>query len=115
MVGHWHLKGFGLWVVEEKASRRFAGRVGLWSPPSWPEAEIGWALVERCEGKGYATEAAFRAREHAFGALGWTTAVSYIAAENVASKRVAARLGARREGSAYLLGKPVEVWRHVPP
>ena len=115
MAGHWQLKGYGLWVVEEKGGRPFAGRVGLWSPPAWPEAEIGWALVEGCEGKGYATEAARCAREHAFGSLGWTTAVSYIAPENAASKRVAARLGATRDGSAYLLGKPVEIWRHMRP
>jgi RimJ/RimL family protein N-acetyltransferase len=68
--------------------------------------------MESCEGRGYATEAAQCARAHAFGVLGWSTAVSYIAAENVASKRVAARLGASRDGSASLLGKPVEVWRH---
>ena len=29
IVGHWQLRGYGLWLVEEKHSGRFVGRVGL--------------------------------------------------------------------------------------
>ena len=34
--GHWVLHGFGMFVVEEKASGTFVGRVGPFYPPGWP-------------------------------------------------------------------------------
>ena len=42
LSGHWVLHGFGMFVVEEKSSGRFAGRVGPWFPPGWPGFEVGW-------------------------------------------------------------------------
>jgi RimJ/RimL family protein N-acetyltransferase len=33
MAGHWVLYGAGMFVVEEKSSGKFAGRVGPWFPP----------------------------------------------------------------------------------
>ena len=43
MSGHWALHGFGYFVVEEKSTGTFAGRVGPWFPPGWPGFEVGWA------------------------------------------------------------------------
>jgi RimJ/RimL family protein N-acetyltransferase len=114
-LGHWLLRGFGLWALEDKASGRWAGWCGPWNPEGWPEPEIGWALATAFHGRGYATEAARRARDFAYQQLGWPTAVSYIAAENAASQRVAARLGATLEGPGELRGKPVGVYRHPAP
>src|SRR6185503_12193570 len=28
IIGHWHLRGYGMWAVEELATRRLVGRVG---------------------------------------------------------------------------------------
>ena len=39
--GHWALHGFGMFVVEEKSSGKYAGRVGPWFPPAWPGFEVG--------------------------------------------------------------------------
>ena len=39
--GHWALRGFGFWAVEEKATGAFCGHVGLWHPKGWPEPELG--------------------------------------------------------------------------
>src|SRR5215469_197470 len=33
MAGHWVLNGIGMFVVEEKATGKFTGRVGPWFPP----------------------------------------------------------------------------------
>jgi RimJ/RimL family protein N-acetyltransferase len=44
MAGHWVLHGFGMFVVEEKSTSKFVGRVGPWFPPGWPGFEVGWAL-----------------------------------------------------------------------
>jgi RimJ/RimL family protein N-acetyltransferase len=114
-IGHWHLRGFGNWVIEEKASGALAGYTGLWKPEGWPEAEVMWGLLPAFVGRGYATEAGGRARTFAFEELRWPTAVSYIAAANTPSRQVAERLGAVREGTTELRGTAVDVWRHPAP
>lgn len=114
-VGHWTLRGFGNWVIEEKASGRQAGYTGLWHPFGWPEREIIWIVFEDFRGRGYAIEAARSAREHAYRRHGWPTAVSYISPDNHPSANVAKRLGARRETQITLRGHATDVWRHPPP
>ena len=61
-AGHWVLKGFGRWILEEKATGDAVGIVGLWHPVGFPEDELGWDLFDGATGKGYATEAATAAR-----------------------------------------------------
>jgi RimJ/RimL family protein N-acetyltransferase len=111
-IGHWALRGFGNWVLEEKATGRPVGYAGLWQPHGWPEPEVMWALAGDCRGQGYATEAARRARDFAFAELGWPTAVSYINPDNEPSRRVAMRLEARLEPQMRSPGGN-EVWRHL--
>ncbi len=60
MAGHWALHGFGYFVVEEKSTGKFAGRVGPWFPPGWPGFEVGWGIAREFRGKGYAVEATRR-------------------------------------------------------
>ncbi|PSL22290.1 GNAT family N-acetyltransferase [Shimia abyssi] len=116
VIGHWALRGFGFWALEEKATGTYMGRVGLWFPDGWFEREIGWTLMPHATGKGYATEAGFAARAHAYETLGWDTAVSQIDPMNDASKAVARRLGAifeqHFEDPEY---GTIEIWRHPGP
>src|SRR5208282_3676001 len=42
MVGHWTMRGYGMWAVERKSDRTFIGRVGLYNPEGWPSLEVGW-------------------------------------------------------------------------
>jgi RimJ/RimL family protein N-acetyltransferase len=114
-VGHWVLRGYGLWALEEKSSGAFAGWCGLWFPEGWPEPEIGWGLMASARGKGYATEAALRSRDYAYRDLGWTTAISFIDPGNTASKSVAERLGAKPDHETTLFEKPTIVFRHPGP
>src|SRR5207253_7997909 len=44
MVGHWQLRGYGLWAAEERATGALVGRIGLWNPEGWPGLEVGWTL-----------------------------------------------------------------------
>lgn len=113
-IGHWQMLGYGRWTLEEKETGKPAGIIGLWNPEGWPEPEIGWDLFEGFGGKGYATEAATAARAFAYETLGWKTAISLVAPENHASRSVAQRLGATRDGDFThpRLGS-LEIWRHI--
>jgi RimJ/RimL family protein N-acetyltransferase len=105
-VGHWALRGFGMFAVVERASGRFVGRVGPWYPEGWPGFEIGWTLRSEDWGKGYATEAADRCLTYAFSELGRAHVISLIHPGNVRSIRVAERLGERLEGHVTLPHSP---------
>lgn len=110
VLGHWRLRGFGLWGVEERDTRELVGRVGCWRPEGWPGLELAWTLRRTFWGKGYATEAATAALEVAFLHLGEAHVISMIHRENRPSIRVARRLGMRLEGSTDLLGYHVVVY-----
>jgi RimJ/RimL family protein N-acetyltransferase len=110
MLGHWHLRGYGMWAVEEKASGEMVGRVGCWNPEGWPGVEVGWTLRRRFWGRGYATEAARASVAYAFETLDQTRVISLIAPENVNSVRVAERLGERPAGEWEVHGTKVIVY-----
>ncbi len=94
LIGHWDMRGYGFFAVEEKATGKYVGHVGPWNPEGWPEPEIGWTMMNGFEGKGYAFEAAVASRQWAYDTLGWTTAISLIDPANVRSIALAKRLGA---------------------
>src|SRR5262249_13544219 len=52
IVGHWHLRGYGMWGVEEIATKRLVGRVGYHCPEGWPEFELGWTIGREFWGRG---------------------------------------------------------------
>jgi RimJ/RimL family protein N-acetyltransferase len=114
MAGAWHLQGFAMFSVIEKATGRWIGRLGPWYPEGWPGTEIGWGLVRDSWGRGYATEGATAAMDWAFCTLGWTDAIHSIAPENHASRAVARKLGSRFRGAGRLPppfeDSAVEIW-----
>jgi RimJ/RimL family protein N-acetyltransferase len=111
MVGHWALRGYGLWAAEERSSGELVGRIGFWNPDGWPGFELGWMLRRAFWGKGYATEGARAALRFAFTELDQPHVISLIHPENAASIRVAERLGERPDGSTEVMGKTVSVYR----
>jgi len=116
-VDGWDTFPAGKFIVETAAGERI-GRVGFnfYDPDSWlrssaPDAqpELTWALAYEHWGKGYATEAALAVRE-------WLQAprvISLIVPDNVASQRVARRLGATPGEAVELPGYGAHViWTH---
>ena len=110
VVGHWHLRGYGMWAVEEAATGRLAGRIGFLNPEGWPGFELGWTLGREFWGRGYATEGARRALEFAFTELGRDHVISLIRPDNKPSVRVAERLGERLEGTVEVFGADALVY-----
>jgi RimJ/RimL family protein N-acetyltransferase len=109
-VGHWELRGYGYYAAIEKATGRFAGRIGYTNSQGWPGFELGWTLAPEFHGRGYATEGARRLLAYAFEDLGMPHVISLIHPENVASQRVARRLGEKPEGQTQIFGMPVVIW-----
>lgn len=106
MGRHWESYGVGLFTVDRKDDNRALGRVGflVWDPRRWVngfreklaepyETEIGWTIGRPYWNRGYATEAALACRDWALGELGLTRLISLIAHDNVASIRVAEKIG----------------------
>ena len=113
-LGHWQVFGYGMWAVTLRGDNDCVGLVGPWTPPDWPETEIGWMMFAH-EGKGIATEAARAAITHAYDVLGWTTAVSYIAPGNTRSIKLAQKLGATHDTTATGPSADTLVYRHPVP
>jgi RimJ/RimL family protein N-acetyltransferase len=114
MIGAWHAHGFAMFSVIEKASGRWVGRLGPWQPEGWPGTEVGWAVAREFWGLGYAPEGAIAATDWAFEHLGWSNVVHSIAPDNLASIRVAEKLGSRNLGPTQLPppfeGSRVDLW-----
>jgi RimJ/RimL family protein N-acetyltransferase len=111
MVGHWSLRGYGLWAAEERSSGGLAGYVGCWNPEGWPGIELSWTLRRSFWGRGFATEGARAALQFVFTQLDQPHIISLIHPENAASIRVAQRLGEHLIDSIELMGKPTLVYR----
>jgi RimJ/RimL family protein N-acetyltransferase len=102
-IGHWQLRGYSHWAVEEKATGAMVGRIGFLNPEGWPGFEIGWTLARHAWGKGYATEGAKAALQYAFDTLDRRHVISLIHPDNTPSMRVADRIGERFERKTRLL------------
>ena len=121
----WKTIGMGPFMIERREDGRFLGRAGIlvWDARTWTHAgadtgesaqpELGWALVRAAWGRGYATEAARAVRDWARTERGVGRLISLIAPDNVASQRVAQRLGAvPAETVALFDSKDAVAWVH---
>ena len=110
-IGHWAMTGFGYWSVETKTGD-YLGRVGLEQPIGWPEPELGWSFLPEAGGKGYATEAALAVRAYERARLDASEVISYVHYDNVASARVAERMGAQIDKKTQAAWPDHHVYRH---
>ena len=104
------MRGYGLWAVEEKSTSIPVGRIGFYNPEGWPGFELGWTLAREAWGKGYATEGARSALRYAFTEMGRENVISLIHPDNLASVRVAERLGEKIKGRTVVLGHEVLIY-----
>ncbi len=110
ILGHWQLRGYGLWAAEERATHSLIGRIGFWNPEGWPGFEVGWMLGRRYWGYGFATEGARSALRHAFSVLNVPHVISLIHPDNARSIRVAHKLGERLEGRVEIANMKLLVY-----
>lgn len=105
LIGHKALRGYSLFAVEEKETGRMIGRVGPWYPQDWPALEVGWTTSAAARGKGYAVEAARASMIWTFETYKPERIISLVEPENVASRRVAERIGETVAGEETVHGK----------
>jgi [ribosomal protein S5]-alanine N-acetyltransferase len=123
MVRSLELDGFGQLAVERKEDATVIGRCGLlvWdaetlTPTTEAEAtgptelELGYTLGRPYWGAGYATEAAAAVRDHVFGPMRRERLIAFIRPGNVASRRVAEKLGMRHERDIVLMELPAQLF-----
>lgn len=94
------LYGYGPYAVVEKASNQLIGYCGLFNFPDVNgkrEIEIGYRLARGTWGQGFATEAARSVRDYAFRSLDIPRLIAIIDPDNIASIRVAEKIGMHYE------------------
>lgn len=85
--------GFGRWAVILKETGEYLGWCGLKYTPELDEFDIGYRLMKKFWGKGYATEAAEACLNLGFNQFGMKTIVGRAMPENEASVRVLEKIG----------------------
>jgi RimJ/RimL family protein N-acetyltransferase len=96
-IGHWHLRGFGSWTLQERDSGELCGVAGLKQAQGIPDVEIGWMLLPQYRGRGLAREAARAIIDFAFEQVGAARIVARIVPRNLGSISVAQKVGLLRD------------------
>jgi [ribosomal protein S5]-alanine N-acetyltransferase len=96
---HWRQYGFGLWLVRERETGRFAGRGGLQHVEidGRDEIEVGYCFLPEFWGHGLATELARASIRAAFDVLNLAELVCFTLTTNRASQRVMQKASFRYE------------------
>ena len=98
--------GFGLYAVEVKDDGSLVGMCGLIKRDTLPDVDLGFALLSRFEGKGFAREAAIATLAHARDVFGLRRVVAITTEDNDRSGRVVERAGMKYEAVITIEGDP---------
>ncbi|WP_308917693.1 GNAT family N-acetyltransferase [Jannaschia sp. LMIT008] len=113
-IGHWEIRGFGMWMIHAADDDRTLGMAGGWQPAGWPERELAWIVFPGASGQGYALEAVHAVRGHLY-RTGWDGAVSYVDPKNYESRLLCDRLGAVLDPDAPSVDGSDACYRHPSP
>ncbi len=105
-------RGWGLWATIYKMDNKLIGRCGL-TPQlvdGTEEIEIGYLLAKEYWGMGLATEAACFSRDYGLEKLGANRLISLIDPDNIASQKVANKVGLTYEKDTYMWNKTVRIY-----
>ena len=117
LTGHWLHRGYSMFILADKTTDAALGMAGPWFPEGWPEPELGWSLWDASRRRQRPRhEAALAARAYAYTTLGWKTAISLIADDNLRCQALARRMGCTRDGSfTHETFGSSQIWRHPAP
>jgi RimJ/RimL family protein N-acetyltransferase len=111
-LGHWAIRGYGFFSVDEKETGEWVGRVGPWMPEGWPGLECGWSIDASRWGRGYAPEAAIAAIRWTFDQFPeLSRIISVIDPDNENSQAVAKKIGEQKSGEIFeFWGYRLDIW-----
>ncbi len=111
-IGHWRELEYGPWALVETGGDRFAGRAGLHrtTVEGIPATELAWTTDPAFQGRGFATAAALAAIELGR-AVGLREVVAMTLPDNVASRRVAEKVGMLADREVFHAGLPHVLYR----
>jgi RimJ/RimL family protein N-acetyltransferase len=118
-IGGWQFLGFGMWAVEERASSKLIGIVGLFNawrdlePEFGEEPEMGWIMAAETHGQGIAFEACSAALEWAESNLSPTPIWAIIAPANAPSIRLAEKLAFEQVQESTYHDEPTLVFKRA--
>ena len=119
-TGHWKILGYGYWAILEKATGLYLGQGGFadfrreLTPSIHGIPEAGWVFAPHAHGKGYAHEFMRAAYDWATHAKLGPHTVCIIDPKNLASLKLAAKLGFTPRLETTYLGEPVVLFdRHA--
>lgn len=112
MVGHWQIRGYGPYAVQDKSSGKVLGTVGFWYPNDFPGPEIKWSLARQFWGRGLASEAARKVQQVGLEYLPDIALSSLIHPDNQPSIQLALALGACYEREVELRQQMLHLYRH---
>ena len=116
-VGQWPVDGKGMWAVERKSDGRLVGQVGFFDmardmdPNIGGLPEMGWIFDTCVHGQGIAREACDAALAWLDATFGPVEVPAIISLTNVASMKLAERLGFVREPDGVYKGEPIGIFR----
>ena len=109
LVRSYWQNGHGLWAIERRSDGELLGMCGLVDRDSLPAIDVGYALVPRFWGHGYAREAASASLRYAREVLEAARVLAIVQPENQPSIRVLESVGMVRVGSHRIEGEGVEL------
>ena len=99
MHGHPRFPELGLWATVLKQTGKFIGRCGLlpWTIDGQEEVEVAYTIAQEYWGQGLATEAAQAILQYGFEKLKLSRLICVIEEGNIASQKVAEKIGMKFE------------------
>lgn len=105
----------GRWAIHTKNNMDFIGWCGLKYLPEPDEIDLGYRLMQKAWGHGYATEAAKACLEHGFNELNLKLITGRAHIENLASIKVLEKIGMDFIGEGIVDDCPVRTYSKANP
>ena len=105
----------GRWAIHTKDNNEFIGWCGLKFRPELDEIDLGYRLIQKAWGKGYATEAAHHTLDHGFKSLNLKLITGRAHIENIASIKVLEKIEMDFIGEGIVDNCPVKTYTKANP
>lgn len=117
MQSRYEIEGCGYYAVIHREHKQLIGYCGLLSCSleGKQKVEIGYRLDPSYWRKGLATEAATAVRDYAFEKLSLDELIALIHPKNIASIKVAAKIGMKFDRNCIFKKMPVEIYQIFKP